>query len=75
MDINTRVIRNNFVWAGDTVTINDDTTPNNTFEQVAVQGNTASSVPWVRSTSGLVVQALAPPKAFWLRPVRPLSLP
>ena len=38
MDINTRVIRNNFVWGGDTVTINDDTTPNNTFEQVTVQG-------------------------------------
>tara|TARA_R100000329_G_scaffold146945_1_gene133985 strand:- start:66 stop:365 length:300 start_codon:yes stop_codon:yes gene_type:complete len=38
MDINSRVIRNNFVWGGDTVTINDDTTPNNTFEQVTVQG-------------------------------------
>ena len=38
MDINSRVIRNNFVWGGDTVTINDDTTPSNAFEQVAVQG-------------------------------------
>ena len=37
MDINTRVIRNNFVWGGDTVTIDDDTTTAG-FEQVAVQG-------------------------------------
>tara|TARA_R110002020_G_scaffold202722_4_gene405836 strand:- start:1000 stop:1296 length:297 start_codon:yes stop_codon:yes gene_type:complete len=38
MDMNTRVIRNNFVWDGDTVTINDDTTAAG-FEQVAVQGS------------------------------------
>tara|TARA_Y100000592_G_C5296042_1_gene233147 strand:+ start:36 stop:332 length:297 start_codon:yes stop_codon:yes gene_type:complete len=37
MDINSRTIRNNFVWAADTITINDDTTSAG-FEQVAVQG-------------------------------------
>jgi len=38
MDYNSKLARNNFVWDADTQTIDDDTTPNNTFEKLEVKG-------------------------------------